>query len=190
MSQLLYDVFFPLVRWLHIVCMTLIVGGTLFYELVLPQAIEDVAREEQLFAMARARLVFRWVVWISVIVLLATGIVQFYRMWQVYHFSDSVEFNYILRWIVAHSLLGIIAMVVALLLTIGRRPPEDPVRWMRLNLIILLVAIFLGSATRHFQMTLRERPETMTGPGKMPDSTGTADTRPATEPATEPATRP
>lgn len=53
MSPRIYDILLPLVRWLHIVCTTLIVGGTLFYELVVPISIEDLKREQQLYAFAR-----------------------------------------------------------------------------------------------------------------------------------------
>src|SRR5215212_2621767 len=88
--NLFFNIVYPLSRWLHMVGMTLIVGGTLFFELVLPIAIEDLKREQ--------------------------------------------------------------------LLTIGRAPPENPVRWMKLNLMVLLVAIFLGSAMRHVQLSLAEQP--------------------------------
>src|SRR5882762_969698 len=148
------DILYPLSRWLHIVCTTLIVGGTLFFELVLPIAIEDLKREQQLYVFARARLVFRWVVWIGVIGLLVSGGVSMYRMWKPYQLE---EFGYVSRWAVAHVGLGVLALLLGLLLTIGRAPPENPVRWMRLNLVILLVAIFLGSATRHFELSLSER---------------------------------
>jgi uncharacterized membrane protein len=158
----LYDIIFPLVRWLHLVCMTLIVGGTLFFELVLPIAIDDLRREQQLFLLARARLVFRWVVWISVSGLLLSGAASLYRMSAVYR-TDTDSWSSIGRWAIAHMALGALGMAVILSLTIGRRPPENPMRWMRVNLIILLVTIFLGSATRHFQLGLRENPQDRSG---------------------------
>lgn len=178
MPEYFSDILYPVARWLHIVCTTLIVGGTLFYELVLPISIEDLKREQQLYVFARARLVFRWVVWIAVVGLLISGSVTVYRQW--YQFQQA-EFTYVTRWGMAHIALGVIGMVVALLLTIGKRPPEDPVRWMRLNLVILLVVIFLGSATRHFQIALRERYDPNRGkvPPNLPDP-------PETQPTTQP----
>jgi uncharacterized membrane protein len=184
MAEWLNDIVYPINRWLHIVCTTLIVGGTLFFELVLPIAIEDLKREQQLYVFARARWVFRWVVWISVAGLLLTGGIGLQRMWQTY---QTQAFSIIRWWAATHMLVGATALVIGLLLTIGRRPPEDPVRWMRLNLVILLVAIFLGSATRHFQLTLWERQEAREGAGKVPDgmppvleTDDGATTRPAT----------
>jgi uncharacterized membrane protein len=162
MPPWVFDIVHPLNRWIHMVCTTLIVGGTLFFELVLPIAIEDLKREQQLYVFARARLVFRWVVWISVMGLIASGLLSGSRSWHVYTLDE-----YSARWAIAHILLSCVAMFIALLLTLGRQPPENPVRWMRLNLVILLVAIFLGSATRHFQLGLSGRRST--NHGKVPD---------------------
>ena len=183
MPDWLYHIVYTLSRWLHIVCTTLIVGGTLFFELVLPIAIEDLKREQQLYVFARARLVFRWVVWIGVAGLLFSGVVSLYRMWRPY---QLVEFGFVSGWAFAHVGLGAIGMIVGLLLTIGRAPPENPVRWMRLNLVVLLVAIFLGSATRHFQLSLAERPRE----GKMRSADGWLTFEPTTQPTTQPTTAP
>jgi uncharacterized membrane protein len=183
MPDRLYDIVYPLSRWLHIVCTTLIVGGTLFFELVLPIAIEDLKREQQLYVFARARLVFRWVVWIGVAGLLLSGVVSLQRIWKPYQLEELGDVG---GWAFAHIGLGAIGMIVGLLLTIGRAPPENPVRWMRLNLMVLLVAIFLGSATRHYQMRLTERPRE----GKMRSADGWLSFEPTTQPTTQPATQP
>ena len=183
MPYWLYDIVYPLSRWLHIVCTTLIVGGTLFFELVLPIAIEDLKREQQLYVFARARLVFRWVVWIGVGGLLLSGVVSLERIWKP---NPPEEWGGIAGWAWAHIGLGAIAMIVGLLLTIGRAPPENPVRWMRLNLMVLLIAIFLGSATRHYQMRMTERPRE----GKMRSADGWLSVEPATQPTSQPTTGP
>jgi hypothetical protein len=210
------DILYPVNRWLHMVCSMLIVGGTLFFELVLPAAIDELKREQQLYVFARARWVFRWVVWISVAGLLLSGAIEIYRMWRTYETDERVaaaitrpatqatttmtpttrdraddgppaSFWYVSHWALAHIILGSIAMLIALFLTIGRRPPEDPIRWMRLNLVILLVAIFLGSATRHFHVSLRERQyrEGVAPPGAPPllEEDPAATTQPGTQPA-------
>jgi uncharacterized membrane protein len=177
----LYDIIFPLGRWVHIVSTTLIVGGTLFFELVLPIAIEDLKREQQFFVFARARLVFRWVVWIAVWGLLLSGSLSLFRMWAVYPPQERLA---VARWALAHAAVGAVGMIVALLLIMGGRPPENPVRWMRLNLMILLVAIFVGSATRHFQLSMHEREPAR---GKNPAVHGLPDDE---ESAKAPATRP
>ena len=77
-------IIFPISRWLHMVSFTLLVGGTMFYELVVPIAIEDLRKEQQLYVFARARWVFRWIVYISVVLLTITGLVSMYRLWGTY----------------------------------------------------------------------------------------------------------
>jgi hypothetical protein len=163
--ELLDSILYPLTRWVHIVCSTLIAGGTLFFELVLPIALEDLSREQRFYALARARLVFRWVVWLSVAGLMLSGGVTLHRMWDTY-FTD--EFRDVVRWAIAHIVGGTLAMIIALVLTIGRRPPENPLGWMRVNLVILFIVIFLGSATRYFQVALTEHDK---APGRVPPAT-------------------
>jgi uncharacterized membrane protein len=181
--NLFYNIVYPLSRWLHMVGMTLIVGGTLFFELVLPIAIEDLKREQQLYVFARARLVFRWVVWIGVAGLLISGLVSLQRMWKPYQLG---EFRDVSIWVFAHVGLGAIGMIVGLLLTIGRAPPENPVRWMKLNLMVLLVAIFLGSAMRHVQLSLAEQPRE----GKIRSADGWLSFEPTTQPTSQATTGP
>ena len=61
-------------------------------------------------------------------------------------------------WVVAHAATGILAVIIAVLLTIGASPPGRPILWMRLNLIVLMIVIFLGSATRQVRLNLEEQP--------------------------------
>jgi peptidoglycan/LPS O-acetylase OafA/YrhL len=159
-------------RYLHIVCTTLLVGGTLFYEMVVPVAIGDLKTEHQLAVFARARWVFRSIVWVSATILIISGIVQTAWHWPKYAAEPrndvairSIPAEHRLHtpaqrsgwWWAAHTGAGIVAVVVSLSLTIGGRPPEHPVGWMRLNLVVLLIVIFLATATRHVRQVTTER---------------------------------
>ena len=173
--DLLVGITFLIARYLHIVSATLIVGGTLFYEMVFPVAIADLKDEQQLAIFARARWVFRQIVWGSAIVLVLSGAVTTAQQWPMYANVDehptgiSAEgipqqpqsppsvLNRPDWWWVAHVSTGLMALVVSVALTIGSSPPTHPIRWMRLNLIILLVVIFLGSTTRHMRADMLER---------------------------------
>jgi len=167
MSELLVHVIDLLSRYLHIACSTVLVGGTLFYEMVVPAAIEELKTEQQLDVFGRARLVFKRLVWISAILLVLSGIVSTRKQWREYSSTevfprelgvpvDVEELAPAIRrpgwWWVAHTSTGMLAVVIALYLTTVTRPPDHPIGWMRLNLVILLIVIFLGSATRHVRL--------------------------------------
>src|SRR5437667_3611284 len=79
MRELVLNLFFLLSRYIHVVATTLLVGGTLFYEMVVPVAIGELKTEQQLAVFARMRWVFRWVVYSSAIALILTGSVSVYR---------------------------------------------------------------------------------------------------------------
>jgi uncharacterized membrane protein len=153
-------------RYLHIACTTVLVGGTLFYEMVVPGAIEELKPEQQFDVFGRARWVFRRLVWTSAVLLIITGAISTRRHWAAYQaepvstfgtpsIADD-EFPSVLRrpgwWWAAHASTGTLAVLIAVYLTTVTRPPDHPIGWMRLNLVILLIVIFLASATRHVRL--------------------------------------
>ncbi len=172
MSDTLANLFFLLSRYVHIVATTVIVGGTLFFEMVVPLAIGDLKTEVQLAVFGRMRWLFRWVVYTSAIALIVTGGVSIYRNRSVLDqryeqllgqlTSDqkvqTMEQNSVLNrpkwWFVAHIAGGTLSIVISLLLVSGGRPPERPLQWMRLNLLILMITIFLASASRTARQNL------------------------------------
>jgi hypothetical protein len=166
-----------LARYLHIVCTTLLLGGTFFYEMVVPVAISDLKDEQKLLVFARARWVFKWIVLISATLLLATGIVNSVVHWEQYQAQLSAQHETFAQtpgnpalvptadspatqaiwWWLAHIITGVLAILISLSLTIGRVPPSRPIRWMRLNLIILLLVIFLATVTRQARLQAEDR---------------------------------
>lgn len=138
-------------RYLHVVCTTLLVGGTLFYEMVVPVAIGELRAETQMAVFGRARWVFRWIVWMCALLLLVSGVVVTLQYWTPYAqlaISDPLQ-NRPGVWWAAHFASGFFATSISLMLTVGARPPDRPLTWMRFNLIVLMTVMFLGSATRH-----------------------------------------
>ncbi|HEY1683240.1 MAG TPA: hypothetical protein VGG19_00635 [Tepidisphaeraceae bacterium] len=162
-------------RYLHVVCATLLVGGTLFYEMVVPVAIADLKPEIQLAVFGRARWMFRQIVWWSAALIIITGLVSGFRHHVIYtqagEPAEHSEFGAAFYetsgspvpaarpgwWVVAHAAVGLLAVVISVLLTIGSSPPGHPIRWMRLNLVILMIVIFLGSATRQVRLNFEEQ---------------------------------
>ncbi len=166
MSTYEFAVYF-LARYLHIVCVTALVGGTLFYEMVVPVAIDELSPEQQLLIFARTRWVFKWIVWVSASLIIFSGVINTFEHWDQYS-SDRYAIIPGLTgpvpqeippgsrpgwWWVAHASTGIVAVLIALSLTIGPVPPARPIRWMRLNLVVLLLVMFLGSVTRQARLS-------------------------------------
>lgn len=177
MNLYLLTLLFLVTRYLHIVCATLLVGGTLFFEMVVPIAIEDLHDEQKLLIFARARMVFKSIVWTSATLLIVTGILSTRMHWAQY--ANQGEYQVQVPpsaqpalaavgqpgwWWAAHASTGALAVLIALSLMIGNVPPAQPIRWMRLNLVILLLVMFLATATRqariqaeqHIRMTLND----------------------------------
>jgi hypothetical protein len=157
-------------RYLHIIAAALLIGGTLFYELIVPVAIDELKDPQKLSVFARARWAFRWIVWCSMVVLLITGTISSWRNFPGYNGQEafflgysgsfSEEHPYHLfgpgHWWLAHTLFGIVGLGVAVALVLGRTPPRYPLIWMRINLVILMIVIFLASTTRDIRHRLIE----------------------------------
>ncbi len=174
MGELLPTILFLLNRYIHIVAGTFLVGGTLFYEMVLPIAIADLRSEHQLAVIGRARWVFRRIVMWCAALLMLSGIFATARNWDAYSGDERSMFGEVIAtarsvkieglapwqnprtWVIGHELLGVLGLVIAVSLVVGQRPPEKPIRWMRLGLMILLIAIFMGSATRNARLRAME----------------------------------
>ena len=150
------SIVFPVNRWLHVVCTALLVGGTLFYEFVLPRAIEDLREEVQLSILGRVRWVFRRVVVLSTALLVATGVLSIYRLGPIYR---STGFSTVMPWIWLHIGLGTLGLAVGLVVTSRTRSPRSPLVWMRVNFVVLLIALFVAAVARHLRIALHEGAE-------------------------------
>jgi uncharacterized membrane protein len=145
-------VLFPLMRWLHIVCTALLVGGTLFYEFVIPRAIVDLKEETQLAVLGKVRWFFRQIVIFSALTLIISGSFTMYHQWPMFHGL----FRPVLPWLYVHVSIGLLSLVVAVLAMIRTRAPRQPLVWLRVNFVILLSVIFIVAVGRHLRLTIRE----------------------------------
>jgi uncharacterized membrane protein len=156
----LQEAIFPINRWLHIVCTTLLVGGTLFYEFVIPKAIEDLKEEAQLAVLGRVRWFFRQVVIFSALILALSGSLSLYHQWAMFHGM----FHEVQLWIYLHILIGLLALVVGIAAMARQRASRQPLIWLRINFIILLVVIFVADVGRHMRMSIRDTNEKLHNP--------------------------
>src|SRR5215213_5194078 len=93
MLETIWDLLYILNRYVHIVCTTVIVGGTLFCEWIVPMAIDDLKREQQLWVFGRARWSFRAVVWICAAFLVISGIFSSARRWSDYSGAEKMTYR-------------------------------------------------------------------------------------------------
>jgi hypothetical protein len=160
-TYFLHTLVYLFARYLHIVCATVLVGGTLFYEMIVPPAIDELKHEQQLFIFARARWFFKWIVWLCAAIIIISGVIGTYSHWVDYNRPPG-DASAIVRpgwWWAAHASCGVLAMIISVSLTIGKVPPTQPIRWMRLNLIILLLVMFLATVTRQTRLESPSGPQ-------------------------------
>ena len=181
----LYNIVMPLFGWLHIVGTTLLLGGILFYEFVMIEAVEDLKPWHQLGVLGHVRWTFRLIVVWSTLFLVASGIVMTWRLWPAYR-EDYAPTRI---WWLTHVALGIVGMGIALRLTLYGRVPPHTRTWMRFNLILLLTVVFLAESlgtcgwswtSRHRQTLPRITPALSAICLTMPERTAT---RPFAAPA-------
>ena len=178
MNGAIIDFLYIVNRYLHIVCTTVIVGGTLFFEWIVPLATGELKPEQQLLVFGRARWSFRSLVWTCAILIVVTGMFSSLRRWHDYNLDQRYQeatgrravhepqtLAMALRqpgwWFVAHASAGLIALIIAASLMTVRRPPESPLYWMRLSLTLLLLVIFLASIARHMRLAAYEAEHTL-----------------------------
>ncbi len=181
MYQSIIDLLLILNRYVHIIATTVIVGGTMFFEVIVPVATGDLKEEQQLSVFGRARWSFKLIVWASAVLIIVSGIVSSVRRWEDYSGAQDMNYHVPVNapeplrtigsdlrrpgwWWAAHSSAGLVALVVAVSLMTVRRPPDNPLYWMRLSLIILLVVIFLATTARHMRLANYESQHPARGP--------------------------
>jgi hypothetical protein len=171
MLDSLIQLLYLLNRYVHVIATAVIIGGTLFYEMIVPVAIGDLKQEQQLLVFGRARWTFRGVVWTCALLLVISGIVTSIRQWEDYTQPEQIAppttatvesrpdsestmsgFRRPGWWWAAHVSTAAVGLLVAVALTSVRKPPEYAVQWMRLNLLILLLVVFFASATRDIRL--------------------------------------
>lgn len=157
-------------RYGHIVSAMVLIGGLMFQEMVVPLALSDEREENRLALFARTRWSFRRIVWSCIALSLLSGAVMSYHrvpiyMQQEYSVADmGGGFPHALPiglrtgwWWVAHVSTGVMAMMIALYVIAGDRPIAHPISWLRLDLVMLLVVVFLGSITHYVDMVHMQR---------------------------------
>jgi len=145
----------PVNRWVHMVSSTLLVGGVLFFEFVVPLATADLRGEQRMAVFGRARWVFRSVAILSVVLLTLSGGASTWQLWPIYRQEETISGGVLYGprpWLYAHVGLGLIGFAIVLRVTNTTRISPRPVGWLRALLVICLVSLFVASVARHLRL--------------------------------------
>ena len=156
MPEWLIHIIFATARWIHVIGTALIVGGTLFFEFVVPRAIDEMKMEDQMSTVARLRLAFRQIVWLSAVILPISGLFSMYQLWPGYFSEGRSTWTTAFPWAMAHMIGGCIVVLIAVGIVAGRRVPDRARGWLKVNFVIMLAVMFLASASRHVRIFARD----------------------------------
>lgn len=147
-------------RCLHLLASTLLVGGVLFFVFVVPRATKDLIVEDQLAVFGYARWIFRKIVVWSLLAIVLTGAVSYWRMWSLFGFYKAAihdRWTTPNTWAIAHVIFAALGAAVLLRVTATRKILEQPVRWLWAVIVLLLVSILLASLARQMRLVVDDQ---------------------------------
>jgi uncharacterized membrane protein len=138
------EVLVVLSRWLHVMSAVLAIGGLFFMRVILPLGLAqaDPASREAVFI--RCRRAFKMVVHPCILFLLLTGGFNTWNNWADYKLNTKLMHG---LW-GPHLLLGLTAIVLALVLLAPKTPPPWGRKVMTINLVLLFTAVLLASTLK------------------------------------------
>jgi uncharacterized membrane protein len=135
-----------LVRWVHVVCAALLIGGTFFLAFLMPRwsgGAEAGGAADAWFL--RTRRSFKITTHACILFLLLSGAYNAYGNWHAYTLNPAQAHSLF----GSHVLLALIAMAL-LLVTFARRQPGPKERtWLRATVIILFLAVLIASSLKY-----------------------------------------
>lgn len=156
----LFDSIFSINRWFHLLASTLLVGGVLFFVLVVPIATSDLPAEHRFAVFGRARWIFRKIVLWSVLVIIVSGALSLWRMAPLFSADHARVHSFwfsSVPWAWAHVIVSLLGAAILLRVTATRNIRDHPIAWMWTALTILLLTMMLASITRQIRLSIDER---------------------------------
>ncbi len=145
-AMTLLDIFF---RWLHISAACLAAGGAFFIRVILPRAIQPLAAEERESVFLRARRGFKFIVHPAILAFLVSGIYNTIRNWGWYSVNNRPYPMALMHGLFGlHALLALAVMTISILLLAGREPIRSHRMWMKVNLVLIFLAIAAASSLK------------------------------------------
>ena len=133
-----------LFRYIHVVAACLAVGGAFFIRFILPRGTRDLDAEGKEFVFLRSRRAFKLVVHCAIAALVVSGTYNAIRVWPQYGVN---------HWVLhplwgAHFLLALTIFGISIYLLKGVEPPRKHRGLMKLNVVLMLVAILAASTLK------------------------------------------
>lgn len=140
-----------LLRWVHVLCAGLLIGGTFFLSFLLPAPSRQPGAPTEDSVYLRSRRGFKRVVHSCILLLLVSGIYNAYGNWHRYALNRPL----------AHGLFGphlLLALIVfaILLVMLARKVPRPSERsWLRIAVVLLFVTVLVASSLKYVREHLR-----------------------------------
>ena len=133
-----------LMRYLHVVAACLAVGGAFFIRFLLPVGTRDLDAEKREYVLLRSRRAFKMLVHPSILAFLVSGTYNAIRLFPQYRANRPLLHG---LW-GTHLLLGLAIFTISILLLRGVEPPRNHRRWMKINIVLMLLTILVASTLK------------------------------------------
>jgi uncharacterized membrane protein len=130
-------------RWLHVTTAAVAVGSVFFMRIAVPGALAELAPELREQTRLRLRRRLKMIIHPCILFFLISGIYNAYKAWPGYQATPGF-----LHIILTHIVLASIVFVLALIILAGSKPPAWAHTAMAINLVLLFLAIAMGSTLK------------------------------------------
>lgn len=153
-----------LVRWVHVICAALLIGGTFFLAFLLPgraSGDEGTGADDSWFL--RARRAFKITTHACILFLLLSGAYNAYGNWQVYKQNPAQSHSLF----GSHVLVGIVSLVLLAVLFARRQPRPTERTWLRVTVILLFLTVLVASSLKYVRDHTPAQPSAATQPSAL-----------------------
>lgn len=153
-------VYVILVRWVHVICAALLIGGTFFLGFLLPRRggeAEGAGADDTWFV--RARRSFKITTHACILFLLLSGIYNAYGNWHAYRLNPAQSHSLF----GTHVLLALIIFTLLLVLFARRQPRAGERTWLRGIVILLFLTALIASSLKYVRDHAHASSSTSTG---------------------------
>jgi uncharacterized membrane protein len=133
-----------LMRYIHVVTACLAVGGAFFIRFIMPIGSRDLDAEKKEVVLLRTRRAFKMVVHPAMAAFIVSGTYNAIRLWPQYKVNRPLLHG---LW-GTHLLLALAIFTLSIILLKGVEPPRNHRRWMKINVVLMFLAILVASTLK------------------------------------------